>query len=338
VCSSDVLRCDATSIPAEHMYATEIALYSPVLTIFPEIQGNGPPWKHGADYHPRAIELYLDNAKPRSTTWWRAPGWAFLVTKPVNGIIDAVTRLFRTANPKSLRDMLSEEPDRGLPQMTLDSGVRPGQLAWKRYFEILDADPDKYPHRCYVRVVRKGADRIAIEYWFFYYFNDFWNTHQTDFEVVTVLLRREDEAGAPLSPSGCFYGSHRGGVLRPWRGGVWKTGRTHPIAFVGRGSHAMYAEPFIGKPHIPELPWFNWRISFLNLTGAIRQTFWGKPVPEEIVALNQKQIKVRRGGTYDVRIVPSSVECVRPAAFQPRWVDPWAVLEDCKAEVDWTDF
>lgn len=380
VSAVELLRCDAGTIPPEHYYCKEIALYSPVLVLYPEERSAGPPWRQNpADYHPRAVEIYLDHASARSTLWWNASGSLYLISKLVNAGVDILTRLFRGLHPIPLQDMLANDLPRGLPHITLDSGVRPGRRAWERYFQILHDSPGKYPRRCYVHVVRKGDNRVALQYWFFYYFNDYWNTHQTDFEVVTVFLRRKKEGGR-LEPTACYFGAHRGGAYRPWNAGVWRVDRTHPIAFVGRGSHAFYAAPFIERPYIPDMPMFKRRLWFLSLEGRLVQTYWGDPVPDEVVPLNQVQVEnaCPKAPTYDVRIVPSAVECIRPnfphgnpsiwndwwwlrfmghwgpgnwlrrflpaqpgvrgPTTQDRWPDPWGYLDSVSAEVDWHEF
>jgi len=105
-----------------------------------------------------------------------------------------------------------------------------------------DADPDSCPY--YGRVTRdKGF--IALQYWFFYAMND-WrssfggvNDHEADWEQITVFL--PDPPDLSSRPAWVAFSSHDevGDDLRrraddpdlEWRD-------THPVVFVGAGSHS----------------------------------------------------------------------------------------------------
>jgi hypothetical protein len=373
-----LIRCDGTTVPSRHPYAKEIALYSPVLVLFPEHEPNGPPWKQRpADYHPRAVEIFLDHARPRSPR--------VLVSKskvvgyllgPVNAVIDWVTRLFRKTRPIDFRAMLAADLTGGLERTVLDSGVRPRESAWKRYFSILRNNPGKYPHRCYVHVVRANADKIAIQYWFYYYYNDYWNRHQSDFEVISVQLRR---VAGSLQPTSVYYGAHRGGSYRVWiPGGVWRVhGGTHPIAYVARGSHAFYAAPSIGAPRIPSFLLKAKPLGVVDVQAAVAPIDKGTPVADDVAIVNPAQVDAAFDdpgvASYDVRIFPSTLneitpnnpqawsefwwlrfrghwcpgnwlpwplptlDAVQTPSCQDRWPDPWSYLENCQADFDWRE-
>jgi hypothetical protein len=96
----------------------------------------------------------------------------------------------------------------------------------------------------YGRVART-ATRIVLQYWLFYYDNplilpatpvgEFWQSHESDWEVVNVILGRD---GEPLEAA---YSQHCSGERRAWAN-VAKApaGSTHPLAYVALGSHANY--------------------------------------------------------------------------------------------------
>ncbi len=102
----------------------------------------------------------------------------------------------------------------------------------------------------YGRVVRTDA-RIVLQYWLFYYDNPlllpptpvgaFWQSHEGDWEVVNVVL------GADEEPLEAAYSQHCSGQRKPWAG-VAKSPATssHPVAYVGLGSHANYFAPGAG--------------------------------------------------------------------------------------------
>jgi hypothetical protein len=102
----------------------------------------------------------------------------------------------------------------------------------------------------YGRVVRR-ENRIVLQYWLFYYDNPlllpptpvgtFWQSHEGDWEVVNVVLDRNEQ---PLEAA---YSQHCSGERMPWPE-VEKSpqGSTHPVAYVALGSHANYFAPGAG--------------------------------------------------------------------------------------------
>src|SRR5262249_50763375 len=95
-----------------------------------------------------------------------------------------------------------------------------------------------------------GTDRRrGLQYWLFYYdnplilpstpFGSFWQSHESDWEVVNVILSTD---GTPLEAA---YSQHCSGQRRSWTN-VQKFDETHPIAYVGLGSHANFFAPGAG--------------------------------------------------------------------------------------------
>lgn len=102
----------------------------------------------------------------------------------------------------------------------------------------------------YGRVVRQDS-WIALQYWFFYYFND-WrsgffgaNDHEADWEMVTVYCY-ETEAGE-IRPAWAAYACHdyHGDDLRRrWDDAdQLEVVDDHPVVYAGAGSHASYFRP-----------------------------------------------------------------------------------------------
>jgi hypothetical protein len=105
-----------------------------------------------------------------------------------------------------------------------------------------DADPDYCPY--YGRVVRDRGF-VVLQYWFFYAMNDWRSTfggvndHEADWEQVTLFLAEPPDLAS--RPAWIAFSSHdeTGDDLRrraddpdlQWRG-------THPVVFVGAGSHS----------------------------------------------------------------------------------------------------
>ncbi|HEX2185165.1 MAG TPA: hypothetical protein VHN78_06645, partial [Chloroflexota bacterium] len=99
----------------------------------------------------------------------------------------------------------------------------------------------------YARVVREHG-WIALQYWFFYPFNN-WrsafhggNDHEADWEMVTVNLYQPAE-GPPV-PRWVAYASHDfsgDDLRRRWdHRGQLELCDDHPVVYAGAGSHAAY--------------------------------------------------------------------------------------------------
>lgn len=86
----------------------------------------------------------------------------------------------------------------------------------------------------YAHVTRGGqAQHITIQYWLFYWYNDAFNKHEGDWEMVQVELSPAGE------PEWLILSQHHGGTRRPWSAARIEDG-THPAVYVALGSHANY--------------------------------------------------------------------------------------------------
>ena len=121
----------------------------------------------------------------------------------------------------------------------------------KFYVDVSGAEPNSHASRyrsieqrlratrpratVYFRVVRQPAKgRVAIEYWFLYLYNDFFDRHEADWEGVTVFLNGNN-------PLGVSYSAHQGRRWSRWASQATQGG-THPIVYVALGSHANYSQ------------------------------------------------------------------------------------------------
>ncbi|MHB9053343.1 MAG: hypothetical protein ACYC5F_05060 [Thermoleophilia bacterium] len=100
---------------------------------------------------------------------------------------------------------------------------------------------DQFPKTIYTRVVSRpgGNTNSFIQYWMFYYANDFPEEfHEGDWEVVQVDL------GPDLQPYRADYSQHGYGQYRNWTGpgSVEKSpiDSNKPVVYVAKGSHANY--------------------------------------------------------------------------------------------------
>jgi len=84
-------------------------------------------------------------------------------------------------------------------------------------------------------------DRLALQYWFFYPFNDFNNTHEGDWEMIQLVFDAPDAAAAleEQHPSEVGYSSHEGAERAEWgEDKLELVDGTHPVVYPAAGSHA----------------------------------------------------------------------------------------------------
>jgi Tol biopolymer transport system component len=100
----------------------------------------------------------------------------------------------------------------------------------------------------YARAVQ-GPDWLVIQYWLFYFYNDWCNKHEGDWELVEVVFENvstaEQVLASRIEPAFVAYSHHRGGERVPWSRAIWVKGGSakRPLVFVARGSHANYPSP-----------------------------------------------------------------------------------------------
>jgi hypothetical protein len=249
-----------------------IEKYRPTMVIFPEdpnLRAYGTPDKltldEQGDYHPCPVDLTLNNFQLYGKRKGKM-GWL------VNRIpaLWAGRRRFRDPAHLSrglpdkypterswLKSLIERDVDLKKSTINLDNvkGANPEQ-AWAKYFDIaFDGDSRKpeYPVVTYVRVLEAtdlakkrelpdgfGSNDVALQFYFYYYFNDWFNRHEGDWEGITLLLREKD---GDFTPDWVGYAAHIGGARREWAD-VNKSpdDQNSPLVFVGAGSHASYFE------------------------------------------------------------------------------------------------
>ena len=99
------------------------------------------------------------------------------------------------------------------------------------------SDPAIYAH---VASERAAPGKLALQYWFFYPFNDFNNTHEGDWEMIQLAFDADDAADAlDERPVEVGYSSHEGAEKAAWDDDKLEiVGGTHPVVYPAAGSHA----------------------------------------------------------------------------------------------------
>ena len=97
--------------------------------------------------------------------------------------------------------------------------------------------PTVYAH---VAVDPAYPRELALQYWFFYAFNDFNNLHEGDWEMIQLVFDAPTAAEAlAAAPVEVGYSSHEGAERADWGDGKLDVvGGSHPVVYPAAGSHA----------------------------------------------------------------------------------------------------
>jgi hypothetical protein len=102
----------------------------------------------------------------------------------------------------------------------------------------------------YVHIfVDEAARKVYLEYWFYYYFNDWNDTHESDWEMLMLVFDATSvEEALTRTPVLAGFAQHGGGEIARWDDPKLQREGDRPVAFASAGSHATYftAETYIG--------------------------------------------------------------------------------------------
>ena len=87
--------------------------------------------------------------------------------------------------------------------------------------------------------------QLALQYWFFYVFNDFNNKHEGDWEMIQLDFDAVDrEEALARRPTEVGYSQHDGAERADWGDDKLElVDGTHPVVYPAAGSHANYYGP-----------------------------------------------------------------------------------------------
>jgi len=202
------------------------------------------------------------------------------------------------------------------------------------YQAVLSPEAGGPPAVVYAHVVRGGAsDHITIQYWALYFYNDWFNKHEGDWEMVQVILTADEE------PEWVVLSQHHGGTRRAWAQAPVEDG-THPVAYVALGSHANY---FVGDEIYPNgKDVGHARIEILDRTGSV-----GRVIPEVVVIPDRSGLEVDpgawpgaewlsyRGHWGEVAVQSDFGGPLGPADKGDQWEQPyaWGMAQPLDADV-----
>lgn len=98
------------------------------------------------------------------------------------------------------------------------------------------------PPTTYAHIAREpNHDGFTLQYWFFWYFNQFNDLHEGDWEGMQLSFASNTTAGALAEePTEAVVFQHAGGERASWDGGKLRKEGTHPVVYPAAGSHATF--------------------------------------------------------------------------------------------------
>jgi hypothetical protein len=113
---------------------------------------------------------------------------------------------------------------------------------WQDHLAPRGGTPTVYAH---VATDRADPGKLALQYWFFYVFNDFNNKHEGDWEMIQLDFDAPDAAAAlRTEPTRVGYSSHEGAERADWGDSKLElVDGTHPVVYPAAGSHANKYTP-----------------------------------------------------------------------------------------------
>jgi hypothetical protein len=202
----------ATATPVQRL----VHEYAPIL--FLRTQTENPPCDTSEEqFEPTRVSTFLGN--PNVTLDHYGPkGRQTVGTAPTAGDIARLGKNYYL----------------NIPGTPLDAGC-----TYAKDFQKLKKE-GRAPAVTYAHVVRK-AHAVVVEYWFFWYFNQFNDLHEGDWEGMQIAFDADTPAKAlKTGPYEIALYQHAGGEKASWTDEKVQRRRTHPIVYPAAGSHATF--------------------------------------------------------------------------------------------------
>ncbi len=123
------------------------------------------------------------------------------------------------------------------------SALRPGCLYEQDFDKYTDTTTGDRQPVVYANIVTQPdePDKLAVQYWFYWYYNDWNNKHESDWEGIQLLfdVGTVEEALA-TEPVSAGYAQHEGGERAAWDSSKLERDGDHPVVYSSAGSHASY--------------------------------------------------------------------------------------------------
>jgi hypothetical protein len=125
--------------------------------------------------------------------------------------------------------------------LDLEGKVLDDTCVYARAFRTL-LDEGRAPAITYAHIAREpNHPGFVLQYWFFWYFNQFNDLHEADWEGMQLSFQAETVRDAlGEEPSEIVLFQHAGGERADWSDAKVRKSGTHPVVYPAAGSHATF--------------------------------------------------------------------------------------------------
>ncbi len=107
------------------------------------------------------------------------------------------------------------------------------------YEQWFDARMPGHVPTTYAHIKSNGLNQLAVQYWFFYVYNDFNNKHESDWEMMQLVWDVPTvEEALQTDPVEIALAQHGGGETAAWDDGKVRKDGDHVVFYAAAGSHA----------------------------------------------------------------------------------------------------
>lgn len=172
---------------------------------------------------------------------------------PVDAVIGGIPTVELNANGAVIRAPSGTDLENLGRDAYLDLPGDP-RRAGCSYARLQRSLSDGFAPTIYARIAREeGKPGFVLQFWSFWLFNDWNNTHEGDWELVQLRFEAATpEDALEAGPVSAAYAQHGLGERRLWDDGEVRKEGTRPSVYVAAGSHASYFRPGVyvglGRP------------------------------------------------------------------------------------------
>ncbi len=185
----------------------------------------------GEGYYPTVVDYLFDN-----------PDIRLMANSGGNKADDLVLKV-----GPSVQDLVTAGPD---TYLDYPGNPRDPRCQYETYFKQKAAELGLEPTTYARIIVDPVARKTHLQYWFFYYFNHWNNTHEADWEMMQLVFDGvlSVEQALEVGPTSVAYAQHGGGELGRWNDEKLEKDGDRPIGYPSAGSHGTYfsQSTFIG--------------------------------------------------------------------------------------------
>lgn len=289
-----------TSPAAAHQLADR---YVPVAYLREQHRACAAPPAGGEPYLPLPVEIVLDNER------------VLIRDRATNDEVVAVgpsAAELATYGPETYMDFPGDPRRPGCTYET-DERLR---------IQALGLAPTTYAHI----VFDEEGQRLALQYWFYWYFNDWNNTHESDWEMIQLLW--DDIGGVEQAlarpPDRVGYSQHGNGEMAAWGDDkIELEDGTHPRVYPAAGSHATFYS------NDTFLAWGERNSGFgcdVSSPPSVRTPLSAVLVPNEIDPTGAFAWLLYEGRWGERQ--PSAFNGPVGPQLNARWIDPWEASDN----------